>query len=226
MRLDNCYSELNLQKGASLSEIKSAYRQMAKSYHPDAVGNLNSDPEKFSRASDAYRALLKEVMGALKTQPQNLNSIETTHTSQSTQPTQSTQLDLSSLEYCPYVFEAEKTEGLDIIYYIVIEKPENPQELKFKLPWIRREACPRCLGQGVTLNKQGQGFVYKPHSCSRCHGHGYVTYKTHVEFSLDSALLTKGKIRLQNAGLYLPKEGKRGDLLVSIRIADKLPTDN
>ena len=39
MNLKNYYQELGLEKNASKIEIKSAYRSLAKKYHPDTGGN-------------------------------------------------------------------------------------------------------------------------------------------------------------------------------------------
>ena len=50
------YSTLGVNKNASDDEIKSAYRQMAKKYHPD----LNKTPEaaeKFKEVNEAYSVL-------------------------------------------------------------------------------------------------------------------------------------------------------------------------
>ena len=44
------YSTLGVSKNATDSEIKSAYRRLAKQYHPDAGGSEN----KFSDISNAY----------------------------------------------------------------------------------------------------------------------------------------------------------------------------
>ncbi|MGN1345030.1 MAG: DnaJ domain-containing protein, partial [Traorella sp.] len=50
------YEVLGPQKGATDAEIKKAYRQMAKKYHPD----VNKEPgaeEKFKEVNEAYEVL-------------------------------------------------------------------------------------------------------------------------------------------------------------------------
>lgn len=51
------YEVLGLSKGASDAEIKSAYRQMAKKYHPDLHPDDKSAEEKFKEVSEAYAVL-------------------------------------------------------------------------------------------------------------------------------------------------------------------------
>ncbi len=50
------YEVLGLQKGASEAEIKKAYRQMAKKYHPD-VNKAPDAEEKFKEINEAYEVL-------------------------------------------------------------------------------------------------------------------------------------------------------------------------
>src|SRR5258708_3267093 len=52
----SCYDILNLPKSASNSEIKKAFFDLAKKYHPDT--NKDSDaPKKFIEAKKAYETL-------------------------------------------------------------------------------------------------------------------------------------------------------------------------
>jgi len=50
------YTILGIQKSANASDIKSAYRRLAKQHHPDSGG----DPESFKRISEAYTTLIDD----------------------------------------------------------------------------------------------------------------------------------------------------------------------
>ncbi|GAA3777802.1 TerB family tellurite resistance protein [Corallibacter vietnamensis] len=62
---DNAYKILEIDKSASVTEIKAAYRKMAKKYHPDRVVHLGKEhqegaEEKFRQVQEAYEKLQKE----------------------------------------------------------------------------------------------------------------------------------------------------------------------
>ncbi|MFT5169876.1 MAG: DnaJ like chaperone protein [Candidatus Omnitrophota bacterium] len=63
---DKYYAILGLHKGASLAEVKKAYRKLALSHHPDRVGNLGDEyrkiaEEKFKEISEAHSIIIKEL---------------------------------------------------------------------------------------------------------------------------------------------------------------------
>ena len=55
--MTNPYEVLGVSKNASADEIKSAYRRLAKKYHPDANPNNKSAEEKFKEINAAYEIL-------------------------------------------------------------------------------------------------------------------------------------------------------------------------
>ena len=62
---DNAYKILEIDKTATDDEIKKAYRNMAKKYHPDKVIHLGKEhqkgaEEKFRQVQEAYEQLQKE----------------------------------------------------------------------------------------------------------------------------------------------------------------------
>lgn len=62
---ENAYKILEINKGASVDEIKGAYRKMAKKYHPDKVIHLGKEhqkgaEDKFRKVQAAYEQIQKE----------------------------------------------------------------------------------------------------------------------------------------------------------------------
>ncbi len=53
----NCYIVLGVSRTASLKEIKIAYRQLAKKFHPDKNQGSKIAEEKFKEIQDAYTVL-------------------------------------------------------------------------------------------------------------------------------------------------------------------------
>jgi hypothetical protein len=67
---DKYYQVLQLPSGASEAEIKSAYRKLAKLYHPDVSGSVHTRT-KFIQVNEAYEILMKKdalVLEALQRQ--------------------------------------------------------------------------------------------------------------------------------------------------------------
>ena len=54
---DDFYNILGIDKSASASEIKKAYRKKAIAYHPDKNPDDPSAEEKFKKAAEAYEVL-------------------------------------------------------------------------------------------------------------------------------------------------------------------------
>lgn len=62
---DNAYKILEIDKSATVDEIKTAYRKMAKKYHPDRIVHLGKEhqegaEEKFRQVQNSYEQLQKE----------------------------------------------------------------------------------------------------------------------------------------------------------------------
>ncbi len=62
---DNAYKILEIEKSASDAEVKKAYRQMVKKYHPDKLGHMDEAyrkgaQEKFNKVQEAYEQIQKE----------------------------------------------------------------------------------------------------------------------------------------------------------------------
>ena len=51
------YKDLGVKETASIDEIKQAYRELAKKYHPDANNGDKKSEEKLKKVNEAYTVL-------------------------------------------------------------------------------------------------------------------------------------------------------------------------
>ncbi|MDR3134786.1 MAG: DnaJ domain-containing protein [Deltaproteobacteria bacterium] len=196
------YSELNLRKGATESEIRAAFRKLAKDNHPDTGLNGTGDVDKFRRAYKAYR----ELLGQATSKPKLAQVAPSSPT--------------------PFVFEGQRRHGLDIYVDIALVKPESPG-FEIVIPFASHEACPRCLGQGQTLGRLGpDSSLYRTQTCPKCKGQGSIAKDKHLTVTVTSQMAERGKFRLRGAGGYVPSQAIRGDLIVTLRWVDRLPVGN
>jgi len=61
MELADCYQLLGLKSGASVDEVKAAYRHLARQYHPDFNPDDRQAREKFIALTEAYKLLISLV---------------------------------------------------------------------------------------------------------------------------------------------------------------------
>lgn len=207
----NSYQDLNLPEGASISEIKAAFRRLAKAHHPDAAGRTQADVEKFIKAQTAYQRLMKKAVAH--------NRLRRAAAAQ--KPAARTEA-AEPQAAANWRFVSRREVGLDVYYRLQILRP-GPEGGRVTLPWQAREACPRCLGQGRTLAKVGQNSLYRPCACPKCEGQGAVSRDSRLEVALSPDMVGRDKIRLRRAGLYHPQSAGRGDLILEVVWVDHLP---
>ncbi|MDR0622492.1 MAG: DnaJ domain-containing protein [Deltaproteobacteria bacterium] len=208
------YQELNLRQGASESEIKAAFRKLAKTHHPDTGAGGAANVAKFRSAYQAYSELMGyKVKADGKARQRGPEA-------------QATEAKAAPVSPTPFRFEGQRKLGLDVYLDIALVRPES-LGFTIVLPFTAHEACPRCLGQGQTLGRLSPGGdVYRPQSCPKCQGRGSVGRNEFLTVNVTEEMAQRGKFRLRGVGGYLPKQAKRGDLIVSLRWVDSLPVDN
>ncbi|UQZ88218.1 hypothetical protein C4J81_02920 [Deltaproteobacteria bacterium Smac51] len=202
------YNDLNISEGASINEIKAAFRSMAKACHPDSAGTNNANVEKFIKAQTAYQKLMKTAVAHNK--------------ARRAAQTEAAQENVAA----NWRFTDRREAGLDVYYSLSVLRPAEGG-CKVVLPWQAKEACPRCLGQGQTLAKiNSNSSVYRPCTCPKCGGHGTITRESKLEVSITPEMVGQGKIRLRKAGLYNAKTAERGDLILNINWVEDFPRFN
>lgn len=227
------YEILGVSKDASLKEIKSAYRKLAKLYHPDLFPNDREKEEKFRLIKTAYEVLSNEEKRKAYDQFGKPDTAD-------------------GREFFENIFvtstEARKCE--DILQDVYI----SPQQkgAKVRIYFERLTVCPLCGGKGTlspTTNWQicptcgGKGRKKKVKAdilsehilytrcpdcsgrgkiptepCPRCEGKGRVKKRQKIELKIPPRLREGEKMVLKGLGDECI-EGGKGNLIITFHIA-------
>lgn len=176
------YSVLGVSRNASKSEIKSAYRKLARSYHPD----VNKDPgaeQKFKDISNAYEVLSNEEqrsvydrygeaglkndgMGRAPGPEDFINPFNTIFDDIFYRNTRSRAVD-----------------GQEEVYNLILNFKEAVFGVEKEIEISRLESCGTCDGSGA---KPGT----KPTTCSTCGGQGQVVSQARTSMGIFQQVMT------------------------------------
>lgn len=197
------FETLNLDANATIVDIKSSYRQLAKRYHPDSGSSNYRDAYRFQQVHEAYKALMNEKVSAPEGSGGNRGEQARASDKNGDSP--------------KWRFEGASNEGEHVLYVLRVAKEAARDGLKLVLPWKAEDACPRCLGAGHTLATVFGGSRLVKVRCPKCDGEGVVTHNSSVNVDLSPDMIRQGRVRIKNLGRYNPTRGTRGDLIVDIK---------
>jgi DnaJ-class molecular chaperone len=203
------FETLNIKPGATIGDVKAAYRRLAKKYHPDSAGP-GGDAGRFYQVHEAYRSLLKELHGRRERQAPSIAGYDGP-----TAPVARAGLD--------WRFEGVTDDGPNVVYVIRVAPDAADRGLKLILPWKAEDACPRCLGEGHTLSTVFGGTRLMRVRCDKCGGYGLVRHNSTVQLDLSPDMIRQGRVRMKNLGHYNPTRGARGDLVIEFRLGETGP---
>jgi molecular chaperone DnaJ len=187
--MKDLYTVLGVPKAATQAEIKSAYRKLAKKYHPDICQEADSE-EKFKEISAAYEILSDDDKRKKYDNPQNVG------------PgfgSPNINMDLNDIfssfgfNFDGFVNKGRQkgapAKGKNIKYKIQIDLATCATGGEFKVDIDRSLSCTGCRGTGAKnegavvtcqgCNGQGlqvtqQGFMQFTSTCPNCQGRGTV----------------------------------------------------
>lgn len=177
------YATLGVNKSASDDEIKSAYRSLAKKYHPD----LNKTPEaadKFKEINEAYSVLGDKQKRANYDQFGSADGPQGFGGGGFSGFSGNESSGFGGFEDIFNMFsnfggrpQQMREEGEDIETSVTISFAESAFGVEKEIPITRKERCDVCNGTGA---KSSSDFV----TCSECNGTGRVTYTQQTLFGM------------------------------------------
>jgi len=199
----NYYKILGIGKEASSDEIKKAFRQLARKYHPDLNHNNKESEEKFKEINEAF-----QVLGNEKKKDQYDKVGSSAFSSQEMNGFGSQRPDFEDL-FSDFGFgdifnifnrgrdneREDYLEGADLRYNLEITLEESFYGIKktFEIPV--HETCNKCKGLGAeerylkecdkcngsgkikVLRRQGFTQFVSVGLCDKCNGHGKIATK-------------------------------------------------
>jgi molecular chaperone DnaJ len=237
------YEILEIQKGASGSDIKKAYRQMAKKYHPDRNPGNNEAEEQFKLVNEAYEVLKDDKKRAVYDQYGKAGLQGGAGGSGG--------MGGFGFDDLGDIFDSffgggasrQKRRGVspDLAVEQKITFKESVFGTKKRISFRYKKPCTSCNGTGAkdgkatecpTCNGRGevhlrQGFMTFAQTCPECNGEGvritekcsecngkkFIEVSDEVEIDIPAGIDSDHKLRVQGRG-NIDEYGSRGDLYV------------
>jgi molecular chaperone DnaJ len=242
------YESLGVDRNASPDELKSAYRQLAKEYHPDVNGEPGAE-DRFKEVNEAYAVLSDDERRAaydrfghagLKGMPTDFD------------------FGFSDIfeEFFGFGMGGRRRRnaprrGADLRYDMKLEFEEAVFGVEKQIEFSRRDTCSRCKGNGAepgsTLVRcptcDGSGEVRQVRQsflgsmvnvtacptcggrgetvstpCQNCGGGGIEQLRVERTIPIPAGVNDGTQIRVGGEGEPGPNQGPRGDLYVVVRV--------
>ncbi|MEF8847618.1 MAG: molecular chaperone DnaJ [Candidatus Thermoplasmatota archaeon] len=213
------YDILGVDKDADKSEIKKAYRKLAKKYHPDRNPDDDEAEQKFKEISEAYAVLSDEEKRNIYDQyghagiDQDYSSEDIFRGADFGDIFNGMGFDINDIfrQFFGGGFgrgrRRRPRRGSDIRYDIEINLKDAYEGRKTKIRVPRSEKCDKCKGSGARPGEQ-------PKNCPKCKGTGQMKISRRTNIGMFTQITTCNKCRGQGQIIENPCPQCRGKGLV------------
>ena len=244
MEYKDYYKVLGVSNGATEAQIKSAYRKLARKYHPDInPGNKNAE-ETFKQVNDAYQVLSdpekrKKYDELGSNWEQILRDQEYAKQYAGSAAGKGFNEAFNVGDFFEAFFGRTRSPG-GTSFGFGTARPSAPQrgpDVEHEMPLTLNEAyggttrplklvfqhmCLNCQGAGMTTaterKKGSKHIVVNTTPCTECNGTGRLDERKSVEVTIPKGITDGTRMRLAGAGGRGMNGGTSGNLYLKIRL--------
>lgn len=248
MRVKDYYNILGVSEKANADEIKKAYRQMAKKFHPDANPGDKTAEERFKEINEAY-----DVLGDLKKRNKYDQLRVYGHSATNSDWFNFDQDILRQHGWTPGGFQSPNGQVFgqgfafsDLLRELFGEGIMNdfapqygPRDLTGEITIAfmeaitgteriisvkQRKICPTCSGVGRDPRSSFNKFQKDSSGvCAHCHGSGNVTTRKKIRVRIPPGIDNGHKLRIPGMGSssdfpFKTSRDNRGDLIITVHV--------
>ena len=227
------YKILGIGETNSQAEIKSAYRKLARKWHPDVAGNNTDVVERFKEITEAYSILSNTIKKEEYDRARRFYSYAKGETQkeykkENAQKTESnsenekhSQINFDWKEFVSKrMWEKSTTKkqekntipkkGEDVSTDIEISIFEATSGTTKIINMLQTNVCPKCGGRKFVNGTK----------CSHCNGKGMLTDYKKFSVKIPAGIKDKSKIRLAGEGSLGINGGASGDLYITVHVKE------
>jgi DnaJ-class molecular chaperone len=232
------YKILGIAKNASESEIKKAYRKLAREFHPDLNPGNKSAEERFKEINEAYEVLSdSEKRRKYDDLGSNWEQIQRDrdYARQYARPGFEGSTEDFDLGDFFTTFFGDRMAGFGPGPFAVGPQPgaDLHSEIELSLEELHRgsgklvnlsvaETCPKCQGRGMIMtssyNQGKRQVVTSAQPCGTCGGRGQIRTQREVRIKIPKGVKEGSKIRLAGMGDKGAQGAPAGDLYLAVKV--------
>lgn len=201
MDIKECYEMLGITKKATDEQVKKAYREKSKQFHPDLHRDDKDATAKFAKVSEAYRLILENREKKHKS-IFNFGTIfsdagSKTNTEKKKETTKSEKPEQKGIR------------GSDVYTTVEITFEESILGCRKELTVQHEEICPCSKEENHTDN------------CTICNNTGKVLKKFIYDISIPRGIFSGQVLKIKGKGNVGINGGENGDLVINIQVKQK-----
>ncbi len=247
MEFRDYYKVLGVERTASDAEIKSAYRKLARKYHPDVNPNNRKEAEqKFKEVNEAYQVLgdpekrkKYDELGADWERGVTEEEMLRRYAAQQ-RAAGAARPGMGGFEgsdffeqffggfggagrrgFAGFDFSGRPVRAPDLRAEVRITLPEAISGARRRLELMAEDECSACGGSGMITREERQGrtrVIRAAEPCRTCGGTGVLPARRTLEVTIPAGVSDGTQLRLKGQGGRAPRPDLNGDLYLTVRI--------